>query len=95
VLQWAQAFAGRALAAPDPVAAAYQLAYSRTPDPFEKDTIATFFHKQKALIHERSLKGEKIALPEPINGAVEAEYAAAFVDFCQMLISSNEFVYRN
>src|SRR5258708_39876589 len=38
VLQWAQAFAGRALAAPEPVDAAYQLAYSRPPDAFEKDT---------------------------------------------------------
>ena len=25
----------------------------------------------------------------------DREYAAAFVDFCQMLLNSNEFVYRN
>jgi hypothetical protein len=26
---------------------------------------------------------------------VEPAYAAAFVDLCQMLLNSNEFVYRN
>jgi hypothetical protein len=26
---------------------------------------------------------------------VDPAYAAAFVDFCQMLMNSNEFVYRN
>jgi hypothetical protein len=46
VLEWAQALADRASKAADPVAAAFQLAYSRPPDSFEKDTVATFLHKQ-------------------------------------------------
>ena len=63
-LEWAQAFAGRALAAPDPVERAFRLAYSRPPDPWEKDTVATFFHKQKARdCRARARKGEKLALP--------------------------------
>ena len=95
VLQWAQAFAGRALAAPDPVEAAFQLAYQRRPDAWEKDTISTFFHKQKGLIAERAARGEKLALPSPAPDGTEPQYAAAFVDFCQMLLNSNEFVYRN
>jgi hypothetical protein len=95
VLQWAQAFAGRALASADPVETAFQLAYSRKPDSSEKDMVATFFHKQKALIAERNAGGQKIALPSPLPDGVEREYAAAFVDFCQMLLDSNEFVYRN
>jgi Protein of unknown function (DUF1553)/Protein of unknown function (DUF1549) len=95
VLEWAQAFAGRALAAPDPVESAFQLAYSRSPDPWEKDTIATFLHKQQAVIHERAAKGEKLAQPAPARASLEPEYSAAFVDFCQMLLNSNEFVYRN
>ena len=33
--------------------------------------------------------------PMPAPAGVETEYAAAFVDFCQMLLNSNEFVYRN
>jgi len=95
VLAWSQAFAGRALAAPDPVDAAFELAYSRHPDAWEKDMVATFFHKQKAVIHDRTVKGEKLALPAAVPDGMEPEYAAAFVDFCQMLINSNEFVYRN
>jgi len=46
VLEWASALADRASKAPDPVRAAFQLAYSRPPDPWEKDTVATFLHKQ-------------------------------------------------
>jgi hypothetical protein len=95
VLAWAQAFAGRALAAPDPVEAAFQLAYQRRPDGWEKDTASTFFAKQKTLIAERSAAGAKLALPTPLPASADPEYAAAFVDFCQMLLSSNEFVYRN
>ena len=38
VLEWANALAERASKAPDPVAAAFQLAYSRPPDSWEKDT---------------------------------------------------------
>ena len=62
-LEWAQAFAGRALAATDPVDRAFRLAYSRPPDAWEKDTVATFFHKQKSVIAERAARGEKLALP--------------------------------
>src|SRR6185503_1433241 len=40
VLAWSQAFAARALASPDPVNAAFELAYSRQPDAWEKDTVA-------------------------------------------------------
>ena len=88
-LDWARAFAGRALATAQPVQTAFQLAYSRNPDPWEKDTVATFFAKQKGLV------GAKLALPTPLPDGVDPTYAAAFVDFCQMLLNSNEFVYRN
>ena len=62
-LEWAQAFAARALAAKDPVDRAFRLAYSRPPDAWEKDTVATFLHKQKAVIAARVRAGEKLALP--------------------------------
>ncbi len=93
-LEWAQAFAARALEAKDPVESAFRLAYSRPTDAWEKDTAATFFHKQKALIAEREAKGEKLALPLRVPAGVEPAYAAAFVDFCEMLLNSNEFVYE-
>jgi hypothetical protein len=95
VLEWAQAFAGRALAAPDPVASAFLLAYQRPPDAWERDTVSTFFHKQKAVIADRAAHGEKLALPAQTPAGMAPEQAAAFVDFCQMLLNSNEFVYRN
>jgi hypothetical protein len=46
VLEWANALADRASKAPDPIGAAFQLAYSRPPDSWEKDTVATFLHRQ-------------------------------------------------
>jgi hypothetical protein len=94
-LTWARGFAERALASKDPVETAYRLAYSRVPDAWEKDTVATFFHKQKALLDARLQRGEKLALPASLPDGVDPAYAAAFVDFCQMLMNSNEFVYRN
>ncbi|HYL73592.1 MAG TPA: DUF1549 and DUF1553 domain-containing protein [Bryobacteraceae bacterium] len=99
-LEWAQAFAGRLLAeaGTDPQAEidrAYRLAFGRRPDGFEKDTIVTFFSKQKQLIAERAAHGEKLALPSPVPAGYDPAQAAALVDFCQMLLNSNEFVYRN
>jgi len=94
-LEWSRAFAGRVLAVKDPVEEAYLLAYSRKPDGWEKDTVATFFHKQKSVIEARMARGEKLALPVGVAEVTDPAYAAAFVDFCQMLLNSNEFVCRN
>jgi hypothetical protein len=94
-LEWARAFAARALQEKNPVERAYRLAFSRSPDAWEKDTVATFLEKQKSVIHERAARGEKLALPASVPEGMSPEAAAAFVDFCQMLLNSNEFVYRN
>jgi hypothetical protein len=61
---------------------AYELAYSRKPDASERDTIQTFFAKQKDIVLRR---GE----------STERANAAALADFCHMLLNSNEFIYRN
>jgi hypothetical protein len=95
-LEWARAFAGRVLSSSgDPVSRAFELAYSRKPDGWEKDTVATFLEKQKKLIAERASVGKPIALPTSKPEGMDDGYAAAFVDFCQMILNSNEFVYRN
>src|SRR5216684_3108359 len=100
-LQWAQAFAGRVMeqAGGDTnaqVDAAYRLAYGRRPDSWEKDTVQTFFAKQKALLEERAAAGQKLALPEhALPSGITPPQAAALVDFCHMLLNSNEFVYQN
>jgi len=99
-LDWAEAFAGRILkqAGTDPnqqIESAYRLAYGRRPDGYEKDSVMTFLAKQKPVIAERAAAGEKLALPPYIPSGYDPTQAAAFVDFCQMLFNSNEFVYRN
>jgi citrate synthase len=99
-LEWAQALAGRLLkeAGTEPkaqVEAAYLLTYGRLPDSAERDTVLTFFETQKRIIAERVAMNEKLALPTFLPAQYDQTRAAALVDFCQMLLNSNEFVYRN
>jgi len=98
-IEWAQALAGRVLerAGADPArqaAEAFRLAYSRTPDGWEKDRILTFFSTQRKLLEERAAKGEALAAPSRMVNGVTAIDAAALVDLCVALLNSNEFVYR-
>ena len=96
-LEWAQRFAGRALAAPDPLDRAFRLAYSRPPGCVGKGH-CRHLPAQAEVRHCRARRAwRELALPTLRAGraSVEPDYAAAFVDFCQMLLNSNEFVYRN
>ena len=100
VLGWAQAFAGRVLAdagadVSKQIDQAYRYAYSRPPDGSEKDTAMTFFARQQQIVSERATAGEKLALPTGMPEGISREQAAALVDFCHMLLNSNEAVYRN
>ena len=100
-LEWAQAFAGRVLQqcgndVTKSVQQAFRLAYGRIPDGWEKDTVLTFLEKQKGIISDRLAANEKVALPfGTLPSGIEPATAAAMVDFCHMLLNSNEFVYRN
>jgi hypothetical protein len=99
-LEWAQAFAGRLLTdagtdKPAQIDEAFRLAFSRHPDGFEKDTVQTFFEKQSKLLAGRVSAGETLALPAAMPQGYDPIQGAALVDFCQMLLNSNEFVYRN
>ncbi len=99
-LEWAQAFAGRVLgsAGEDPkaqVETAYRLAYSRRPSASEEAIALAFFQRQRAIIAERASAGEKLAEPPSLPEKADPVEAAALVDFCHMLMNSNEFVYRN
>ncbi len=98
--EWAQAFAGRILTDPgadanSQIDQAFRLAFGRHPDGFEKDTIQTFFQTQRQLLAARVKDGEKLALPAAMPAGYDPLRAATLVDFCQMLLNSNEFVYRN
>ena len=100
VLEWAQAFAGRVLfsagrEAEAQIETAYRLAYSRPPTTPEMKTALRFLKLQRTIIAERASEGQDLILPlmnpyhhDPID-------RAALVDFCHMIINSNEFVYRN
>jgi hypothetical protein len=98
VLRWAQAFAGRVLSEAGAdldkqIERAYQHAYSRAPNGSEKDTAITFFSRHQPILAGRP-EG-KLALPPVVPEGVTLERAAALVDFCHMLLNSNELVYRN
>ena len=99
-LEWAEAFAGRLLKdagtdANKQIDEAFRLAFGRHPDGFEKDTVQTFFQTQHQLVAARVNGGEKLALPTAMPAGYDPVQAATLVDFCQMLLNSNEFVYRN
>ena len=99
-LEWASAFAGRVVRTAGTnvnaqINAAYRLAYGRVASGAEKDIVQTFIAKQKGIVAERVAAGEKIAEVPGAPENFDRIEAAVLVDFCQMLLNSNEFVYRN
>src|SRR5205085_8344358 len=82
-LEWAEAFAGRVLQdsgndTNSAVQLAFRLAYGRTPDGWEKDTVLTFLEKQKSIIADRLAANEKVALPPgKLPDGIEPSRAAA------------------
>ncbi len=100
VLASAQAFAGRVLeqAGLDRKArvdAAYRMAYSRLPSPAERDAALTFLAKHQPILEERIAENQPVAVPGKLPEGLDKAEAAALVDFCHMLLNSNEFVYVN
>ena len=100
-LGWARGFAarilreGQAKQLKDQIDRAYRLAYSRYPKEAEKQTALSFFDRHRAILADRVAAGEKLELPMSVPGDTDLIHAATLVDFCHMLINSNEFVYRN
>ncbi|HEY8748554.1 MAG TPA: DUF1549 and DUF1553 domain-containing protein [Tepidisphaeraceae bacterium] len=104
-IQWAQHFAGRVLskAGADTnaiVDGAYQLAYSRHPQAQEVQKAREFFDSQADVIERRLKEGKDVALPEYADdkfapNTLPKARAAAVVDFCHVLMNSNEFAYSN
>ena len=96
--QWARAFAGRVLESAGSnmtrqVDHAHRLAYGRTPSPREKDVAVTFLARQARIVAKRPKDAEPASVPGSLPPGVSQQHAAALVDYCLMLLNSNEFVY--
>jgi hypothetical protein len=100
MLEWSQALASRVLndgglSAEQQVDRAFRIVVSREPKAQERQAVLEFLDSQSAIIGERLSRNEKIPLPEKLPEGMEPARAAAFVDFCHTLLSSNEFLYVN
>ncbi len=99
-MEWAEGLAARVLAAGGAdrevqVATAYRLAYARPPKPEDWKTAFDFLKRHRAIVAARAAAGGKLATVSPLPPGVGAVDAATLIDFCHMLINSNEFVYVN
>lgn len=97
-LQWAQGLAGRVLnESPEDVdqqiILAYRYALSRRPSTPERELALEFLKQQAADIADREQAGDPLALPAKVPEGMSKPRAAALVDFCHVLLNSNEFVY--
>jgi hypothetical protein len=72
---------------------AYQIAYGRDAGRDELQAAEAFLDEQTALTRGRVEAGEKVALPAHAPLPTDAARSAALVDFCHVLLNSNEFVY--
>ena len=98
-MNWAQSFAGRLIEEAGSERAAqidlaYRVAYSRSPDDWEKDSALTFLGRHSKIVAEREAKGEKLASPAVMAENIKPTEAAVLVDFCHSILNSNEFVFR-
>jgi hypothetical protein len=96
-LEWAQNFAARVLktAGPDrpkQIQSAYQLAFARTPSSDEEKLVEDFFTEHSKILSDSR---DLLALPPHLPADADKASAATLVDFCHMLLNSNEFVYLN
>src|SRR5262249_45090134 len=95
-LDWAQGLAGRVLQSAGAdrkkqIEGAFLLAFSRPPTRAEQDTAQKFLQRQRNLLAGR----ESFVVPPQRPADLPSAEAAAWVDFCHMLINANEFVYVN
>ncbi len=102
VKDWARAFAGRVLndsglSAQAQVDRALKLAYGRAATPEEHKMASDFLAKQVPVMAARLSGKDRTGslLPTNVPLGMDPARAAAFVDLCQMLLDSNEFLYLN
>jgi hypothetical protein len=97
VREWSQALAGRVLndsglSPEQQVERAFRIVFARAPKDEERQAVLDFLKQQSS---EISGKTDRASLPDHVPAGMDPARAAAFVDFCQALLNSNEFVYVN
>jgi uncharacterized protein DUF1553/uncharacterized protein DUF1549 len=101
MLDWARSLAGRVLndsglTMSAQVDRAFRLAYGRGASAEEQKIAEDFLAKQTPIMTARLVSGDtKPPLPDNLPPGMDQARAAAFVDLCQMLMDSNEFLYIN
>jgi hypothetical protein len=71
---------------------AYDRVFNRSPEPEELQSALTFIREQSARVAQAGSPPIS-SLPEPMSRTCPPAQAAAYVDFCQALMNSAEFVY--
>jgi len=103
ILDWSREFAGRVMsegkASSEPweqIDRAYRMSYGRGATAEELKTATAFLEQQTSIMAKR-LAGGGVKPPMPTRTleGMDPARAAAFVDLCQMLFASNEFLYIN
>jgi len=74
---------------------AFRIVFTRAPKDQERQAILEFLKTQSAEISARMAKNETVTPPGNVPPGTDPARAAAFVDLCQALLNSNEFVYVN
>jgi hypothetical protein len=78
---------------------AYRIAFSRSPERAEVEAAVSFFERHRAVLaaemEKPGKRGASLSLPDKLPDDADRLEAATLVDFCHMLINSNEFIYRN
>jgi hypothetical protein len=101
VVDWASKLAGRVLndsglSPSAQVDRAFRFAYGRAASADEQKIAENFLAKQTPIMVARLASNDaKPPLPANLPQGVDQARAAAFVDLCQMLLDSNEFLYIN
>lgn len=75
------------------VRSAYSFTLERNPNDEELATASQFLTEQTKLIAARLTRGESVALPTGKSEPSDLARAAALVDFCHVLLNSNEFAF--
>ena len=103
ILEWSRSFAGRVMSESpkssepwEQIDRAYKMSYGRGATADELKTATAFLDQQTSIMAKRlAAGGSKPPMPTKTMDGMDPARAAAFVDLCQMLFASNEFLYIN